>query len=1120
MTITEGPQARKLFVDRYPLRDRLLEALYGMQVQDRILFLHGLSGTGKTLLLQDFRNFCLHKVSRATRTQFIELELPERIEAFRISQSADRFPTAYFDFALSSFESRTVPSILCELRRMLETETLHFPLFEFALMHYLRITNQDLSETTKKLVPSLFVDTTAFIADVFVVPVALPIPTLPGTIKIGSTVKLAFNFFEKYLNRWWTEYSKHRVDLESDFNKVLELEYESEILAELPRLFAEDLNRARKLISRDDPYGRIVLAFDSHDYVQGKAQLESNYEIFARDEWLRKLLLSLDLTSGILVVIAGQDCPNWQNAPRCRIENSRVEFLNVTFLARADARDYLTLSGITESQFKEKLIDFASVEENEVHPLLLGLAANAAINTPDAFADAAELTPISKDLEKAAKELIDRFLKHTDAETQLAVKALAVCRTFNFSLYEKLGECLKFAVSALRFEKLTRFSFVSELKPGVFSIHALLRKLITNDDELLLFIEKVESLLLKHFNDLEKNGIIDAEFEGLYFKNRLDSTAGIQLLSEKFEESLATGNLRRCESLVNVSFEFLATNSVDRAILSQIEGRFYSRLGNYQGALCSIGDSIKCLSEIDEPTMVSTALLGTSKGLEGRILSKDHRYRESNQALLESNVDYLRALELGSSSPSVLMSLANNFVLIGENHFRLSEYGESQSAYQSAANVFENLKTSSTDFYTSLLNRAILVTHEVDLAIAMSMYDEASTKINSAFDSLAAIPVDVSLKFVELRRQILIQHSILAKNLRALGFHREAESHLHQILSAYDSMIAEVPGDSITWLERGNVLREVSLIQNAEGRVVECRDTLFEAVNSYTKAKTLVPLPRNQDFCESAALAELSNVCLTLDQIDESHNFAKRALQLSYQAIELTPKNPQAWRLNAEIYRILAQIHFSLNERDGNQTGFLRNPNLQEAHCNIGLAEGAYVKALDLAERDVEILLSFGVFMSFYGYSLIHCRIEGAQYKFLDALALFERAKKVSPKNALVMNNIGRGIYELALGIDQVNKNKYRVDLFRRAKNALHKAEKLSLNRGVDGVRFNLIECCFALGQTYLSSGRKFKAISEFKEVLKLARLINIDFAFYHLVNLVVEHAESALKATEHLNNK
>ncbi|GAA3112787.1 hypothetical protein [Nonomuraea salmonea] len=162
-----------------------------------------------------------------------------------------------------------------------------------------------------------------------------------------------------------------------DADHILTLVPEPDLLDELPRLFAQDLNDA----TADHP--KIVLLFDTHEAFFGEAIGDADSLIHAdklmRDEWLRCLLGHLDLSAGLVAIVAGRTRPPWPNAPVFPIPEQYIDHRLVGHLTTADATQYLTLAGITDPAMRTALVTYASTAPNEVHPYFLGLCADVAL---------------------------------------------------------------------------------------------------------------------------------------------------------------------------------------------------------------------------------------------------------------------------------------------------------------------------------------------------------------------------------------------------------------------------------------------------------------------------------------------------------------------------------------------------------------------------------------------------------------------------------------------------------------------------------------------------------------------------------------------------------------------
>ena len=248
-------------------------------------------------------------------------------------------PTALLDFAPGANRRDSDPFYgLVRIREELAASTagtpyrLRFPLHTYGCFLYLHQTNR-LSE-----VDSLFPFEEAGLIKDFV---ELFQP-LPG-VGIGLS---ALGLVNKYSGDRLTHY-KRRFGLdEAEVQRLQGMDAEAELILELPRLLAQDLNVAMAADRPDTPE-RIVLFFDTHEAFYGAER--DHAKNFFRDGWLRRLLRRLDTEAGIVVVVSGRDKPRWAEAGthelNTQIPAEYVCLKSVDDLAESDAEIFLDAGG-------------------------------------------------------------------------------------------------------------------------------------------------------------------------------------------------------------------------------------------------------------------------------------------------------------------------------------------------------------------------------------------------------------------------------------------------------------------------------------------------------------------------------------------------------------------------------------------------------------------------------------------------------------------------------------------------------------------------------------------------------------------------------------------------------
>jgi len=260
-----------------------------------------------------------------------------------------------------------------------------------------------------------------------------------------------------------------------------------------------------------------------------------------QDEWFRRLLLALKFKLGIVVVVAGRDCPvtqlRWPNASKFPIPEHLIEAQLVWHLSAADAKDYLHKVEIDKPDLADAVIKYASVNPDEcwenlqVHPFYLGLCADVVLAERRRGIEllSSDFARIPK-LENKTAELTDRLLMYVDREVRSAVHSLSACRAFDEDLYMRLGVGCHFQASSANFEILTSFSFVwNEPQRGErwYRIHELLRHLDSERDN--EKTRRAHGVLEGHYRELGNRA------EAIYHANRLDWLRGVKEWVEVFE---------------------------------------------------------------------------------------------------------------------------------------------------------------------------------------------------------------------------------------------------------------------------------------------------------------------------------------------------------------------------------------------------------------------------------------------------------------------------------------------------------------------------------------------------------------------------------------------------------
>jgi hypothetical protein len=543
-----GNRALQFFTDRHDFTKLLAEYLNEERPREKILFFYGDGGNGKTLLLKFLREKCCKRLSPATWLQL--QNQPAREVAERIEQETwdcTPVPAVLHDFGLQPIgdDGPQDPFYgLLMLRRTLtqaaeqSQHSLKFPLYDFACVWYLHKRGKS-AEQIKQLFP--LSEATGLIGSLIDAVTQKP---------IGSLAAAVINILNSWLGlgEKFNLYLLKRNLTEKQVQEILSLDPDPELINELPELLARDLNEAMRQ-DWDAKPPRLVLFFDSHDaFWRENSNSHLPSQFFFQDQWLRRLLTELDLKAGIVVAVAGREKPRWAEAIYYPISETTLDTQLVWHLSDADAHTYLQNVGIQDQRLRESLIKYASVESNQVHPLLLSMCADVVL---EAANRGTTVTPADfpnlPEMQGKFRELIAKLLSYADEEVYNAVGALRACRAFNSDIYFMLADQLRFNPTNASFDQLTRFSFVWETeRPGWYRIHKLVRRLNSEKGDI---TQKAHKILESHYR--KKKNLPEA----IYHAICLDWERGVADWLKALDNAVSWRNVELCQKLLEIKQE-------------------------------------------------------------------------------------------------------------------------------------------------------------------------------------------------------------------------------------------------------------------------------------------------------------------------------------------------------------------------------------------------------------------------------------------------------------------------------------------------------------------------------------------------------------------------------------
>ncbi|MEG5161009.1 hypothetical protein QUB37_11255 [Microcoleus sp. AT3-A2] len=417
----------QLFTDRHEFTRRFAFYLNEDPPREQILYFYGDGGNGKSLLLKHLQVNCCKRFSPQVWQQLRALPESQVAEVANFVREAKTYtpiPVVRHDFGLIPIKEDKPQDRfygLLMLRRNLAEAAkrykFKFPNYDFACFWYL-LNKGESNATLEQLFPNDVMELLTPVIETFAEfpVVAQAVAVLKGIDKLGG-IKRAMKLIQ------------NRLGVSDDkAEEIRRKDIDTELIDCLPKLFADDLNAA--MAGQHKPE-RLVMLFDTHEKLWDEKRSFQGIKFWYQDEWFRRLLRALDFKAGIVVAVAGRDCPvtqlRWPNASKFPIPKDYIEKQLVWHLSPADARDYLHKVEIDKADLAEAVIRYASVNPDEswdnlqIHPFYLGLCADVVLAERKRGIEllSSDFARIPK-FENKTAELTDRLLSYVDREVRSA----------------------------------------------------------------------------------------------------------------------------------------------------------------------------------------------------------------------------------------------------------------------------------------------------------------------------------------------------------------------------------------------------------------------------------------------------------------------------------------------------------------------------------------------------------------------------------------------------------------------------------------------------------------------------------------------------------------------------
>lgn len=790
-TITEGYRALDLFVDRQGTCRRFLGVLNDDPPRRRVLYLHGDGGNGKSLLLQHLRQQLCKRFPPDDWAYLTDLPIDDCLSQALAAEGATAVPSARLDFARGP---RDPFEALLKLRRDLSDSDLRFPLFDFAVVTYLHKSRQLSPERLRELFPIEELELVGELAGV--------VAQVPGV----SVVAAALSVLDRRLGHGFERYRLRRRLQPDQVEAISRMDHETQLVQHLPRLFAEDLGAC---IADPGGPGRVALFLDAHDALVGAERGLPDDLYFARDEWLRRLVAAVDPALGVVVVAAGREPPRWSEAPRLPLTD--VDLEHVGDLAEADALAYLHLAGIADPALRRRLCDDARVAGDRIHPFSLGLGADLALAAARA---GRELTGEDLALGAAAagrrRVVVDRLLRYVDADTRDAVRAVAVCRSFDADTYRHLGRELGFLATPAAFHALLGFSFVQPAGVGRYRVHDLLRRgdLSAGDG----LERRAHEAMEGYYQQRVAIRSAEALAGAIYHANRLEWLRGVREWIQAMESAYRRSDLEVCRALAEVRDELLVESDEARGLASIVSGQYLYRVGRRSEARVRYHAAIGALRRVlvkepGEPEILDT--LGNAHVLLGELEANERATERARENFLAAAGAFDEAIEASSGRQwKYFSNRANALSKLGDVQKSLSDRDAAASNYREAERLIRLALRQAPDEVPLHNNLGLVEMHVADLLAESGLTVDADRLFRSAIRAFdRALQLRVGDPLIHNNRGSALHRR--GKMLAKLGRKTRARWCYRSAIAAFEAALRAAPQHLLALFNKGTCCEEL-----------------------------------------------------------------------------------------------------------------------------------------------------------------------------------------------------------------------------------------------------------------------------------------------------------------------
>jgi tetratricopeptide (TPR) repeat protein len=940
----------QLFTDRHEFTRRFAFYLNEDQPREQILYFFGDGGNGKSLLLKHLEFHCCKRFPPQVWQQLRALPESRAAEVADFVRNAESktytpIPVVRHDFGLIPIKEDKPQDRfygLLMLRRNVAAATkkykFNFPNYDFACFWYL-LNKGESDATLNQLFPNDLID--------FLTPVVETFAGFPVVSQVAAGLKLIDKFGG--IKRTMKLIQTRLGVSDETADEIRRKDIDTELIDCLPKLFAGDLNAA--MASRNKPE-RLVMLFDTHEKMWDEKRNSQGATFWYQDEWFRRLLRALDYKLGIVVAVAGRDCPvtqlRWPNAAKFPIPEDYIDKQLVWHLSPADARDYLQKVEIDKADLADAVIKYASVNPDQswdnlqVHPFYLGLCADVVLAERRRGIEllASDFARIPK-LENKTAELTDRLLLYVDREVRSAVHSLSACRAFDEDLYVKLGAGCHFQASSANFEVLTSFSFVwkSEKRgDNWYRIHDLLRRLDAERDN--EKTRRAHEVLEGHYREVGDGA------EAIFHANRLDWERGVKEWEEVFRKALRLSRYGECELLLGVRDELWIKSDCWLGIISKSEGDYYAWLA---------------------------------------------RYVEARQEYLEAVAAYNSALLIAPDDINALNNKGNALQSLGDLQAKLSEFEAAKLSYFEAIAALNSALLIVPDDIDVFKNKGIALKCLGNLQAKLSEFEAAKLSYSeaiAAYNSALLIAPDY-INALNNKGNAL---RVLGKLQARLSEFETAKQSYFEAIAALNSALLIAPDAICVLNNKGNALQGLGKLQAQQSEFKAAKQSYFEAIAACNSSLLIAP-----DICalnnKGKALRVLGELQVQLSEFEAAKQSYFEAIAALNSVFLIAPDDIGVLNNKGKALLSLGDLQAQLSEFEAAKQSYFE-------------AIAAYNSVLLIAPDFIAALTNKGKALVRLGYLQEKLSEQQEAIKnWQEALKMFDRSLAIAPNRDLVRNS-------------------------------------------------------------------------------------------------------------------